>query len=103
MGKDTKIKAKIKKNVGNVKALMKHEMLSYQEAQRAKKEVNFIVYVKATVNGETVYEVSTSQFLSKNPYLKFSFDATGFKKGDEIEIFWRDLKGDTNTSSTKLK
>ena len=34
MSKNTKIKAKLKKDVVEVKALANHEMLSYQEAQR---------------------------------------------------------------------
>ena len=63
----TRIKAKLKKGVVTVKALAKHDMLSYQEAERAKKEANFITYVVAKVNGNIVYEVSTSQFLSKKP------------------------------------
>lgn len=66
-------------------------MLSYVEAKRANKEVNFITHFMAEVNGKVVYEVSTSQFLSKDPYLKFKF--TGAKKGDEVTITWVDLKG----------
>ena len=55
----------------------------------------------AKVGGEVVFEVSTSQFLSKNPYLKFSFN--GGEKGQEVEIAWVDLKGETNTSTGKIK
>lgn len=105
MAKKTRIKAKLKKGVVTVKALANHAMLSYQEAERAKKEANFITYVVAKVNDTVVYEVSTSQFLSKNPYMKFQFkaDAVGAKKGDKIEFTWTDLKGDTNTSKGKIK
>ena len=80
-------------------------MLSYQEAERAKKEVNFITYVVAKVNGNIVYEVSTSQFLSKNPYMKFLFkaDAVGAKKGDMLEFSWVDLKGKTQVDTEKIK
>ena len=46
MAGTTKIKAKIDKNgVCEVKALASHDMLSYQEAERAKKEANFITYL----------------------------------------------------------
>ena len=105
MAKKTRIKAKLKKGVVTVKAMATHEMLSYQEAKRAKKEVNFITYLVAKVNGTIVYEVSTSQFLSKNPYIKFQFhaDAVGAKKGDKVEITWTDLKGETQTSEKKIK
>lgn len=105
MAKKTRIKAKLKKGVVTVKALANHEMLSHQEAERAKKEPNWITYIVAKVNGNIVYEVSTSQFLSKNPYFKFKFnaDAVGAKKKDKLEFTWVDLKGDTNTSTGKIK
>lgn len=98
----TKIKAKIDKNgVCEVKALATHEMLSYQEAERAKKEANFITYLVAKIGDRVVYEVSSSQFLSKDPYFKFSF--TGAKVGDELVMTWQDLKGNSDTSSEKIK
>jgi len=105
MAKKTRIKAKLKKGVVTVKALASHAMMSYMEAKNAKKEANFITYVTAKVNGTLVYEVSTSQFLSKNPYMKFMFnaEAVGANKGDKIEVTWRDLKGETQTSTGKIK
>ena len=101
MAKKTRIKAKLKKDIVTVKALASHAMLSYQEAEKAKKEVNFITYMVAKVNDKIVYEVSTSQFLSKNPYMKFKFK--GAEKGDKIEITWTDLKGETQVTTAKIK
>ncbi len=103
--KKTRIKAKLKKGVVTVKALASHAMLSYAEAKRAKKEANFITYVVAKVNGHIVFEVSSSQFLSKNPYFKFAFkaDAVGAKKKDKIEFTWVDLKGNTRKDKAKIK
>jgi len=101
MAKKTRIKAKLKKGIVTVKALASHEMLSYLEAKNAKKEANFITYMVAKVNDKIVYEVSTSQFLSKNPYVKFQF--RGAEKGDKVEITWTDLKGVTQVSSAKIK
>ncbi|RXK14255.1 thiosulfate oxidation carrier complex protein SoxZ [Halarcobacter mediterraneus] len=105
MAKKTRIKAKLKKGVVTVKALANHANLSYQEAERAKKEANFITYVVAKVNGNIVYELSSSQFLSKNPYFKFQFnaDAVGAKKGDKLEFTWVDLKGNTRADKAKIK
>ena len=97
----TRIKAKLKKDVVTVKALANHPMLSYQEAKRANKEANFITHFMAETNGKVVYEVSTSQFLSKDPYMKFSFK--GAAKGDEIKITWKDLKGTTEVETAKIK
>jgi sulfur-oxidizing protein SoxZ len=101
MSDTTKIKAKLKNGIVEVKALASHPMLSFQEAERAKKEANFITYIVAKVAGKVVYEASTSQFLSKDPYMKFSFK--GANSGDDIEITWKDLKGATDTSTTKIK
>lgn len=101
MSDTTKIKAKFKDGIVEVKALATHPMLSYQEAERAKKEANFITYVIAKVGDKVVYEASTSQFLSKDPYLKFSFK--GAAVGDTVELTWKDLKGNTDTSSEKIK
>ncbi len=97
----TRIKAKLKKGVVTVKALAKHAMLSNQEAKAKKTKANYITYVVAKVNGATVYEVSTSQFLSKNPYMKFAFK--GANKGDKLEFTWNDLSGASNTTTAKIK
>ena len=101
MAGTTKIKAKLKDWIVEVKALATHPMLSYQEAERAKKEVNFITYVIAKVGDKVVFEASTSQFLSKDPYIKFSFK--GANVGDIIELTWKDLKGNTDVSTEAIK
>ena len=101
MAGTTKIKAKLKDGIVEVKALVTHPMLSYQEAERAKKEVNFITYVIAKVGDKVVFEASTSQFLSKDPYIKFSFK--GGNVGDTIELTWKDLKGNTDVSTEAIK
>lgn len=100
MAKKTRIKAKEKKGIVTVKAMANHAMLSYQEAKKAKKEVNFITSMMATSNGKVVYEVSTSQFLSKNPYVKFKFAG---KKGDDLVFSWVDLKGNKQSDTAKIK
>ena len=102
MAKKTRIKAKLKKGVVTVKAMANHAMLSYEEAKKKKVPTNFITYIVAKVNGEVVYEVSTSQFLSKNPYMKFKFTGSA-KKGDKIMLTWTDLSGATQTSTGKIK
>jgi len=96
-----RMKAKLKGDKTEVKVMMKHPMLSYREAKKKGKEANFITYVTATNEGAVVYEVSTSQFLSKNPYMKFYFK--GGKKGEEVEVTWVDLKGNKKSGKTKIK
>jgi sulfur-oxidizing protein SoxZ len=48
-----------------------------------------------------VYDISTSQFWSKDPQFKFSFK--GAAAGDKVEITWTDLSGKTVTESKKIK
>ncbi|WP_345992845.1 thiosulfate oxidation carrier complex protein SoxZ [Sulfurimonas sp. HSL-1716] len=99
-----KIKAKLKGDVIDVKALAKHEMMTYDVAKKKtgdRNNANFITHIDAKVNGKVVFEASTSQFLSKNPIFKFAFK--GAKKGDELVMSWVDLKGNTVTKTEKIK
>ncbi|SFV90341.1 Sulfur oxidation protein SoxZ [hydrothermal vent metagenome] len=96
-----KIKAKEKDGVLKVKALIKHPMLTYDQAKKKGKEANFITHITAKVGDTIVYDASTSQFLSKNPMIKFK--AKAGKKGEELTITWVDLSGKTVTESKKIK
>jgi len=99
-----KIKAKMKGDIVKVKALAKHDMTTYDQAAKKtgdKENANFITRLTASVNGKLVYEVSTSQFLSKNPIVKFQFK--GAAKGDKLEMTWVDRKGNTKTDTAKIK
>lgn len=95
-----RIKAKAADGVVTVKAMFKHPMLSYDIAKKKGKEANFIVYVTGKVDDKLVYEASTSQFLSKNPYIKFKFKG---EAGKELELSWIDLKGNTKSKKAKIK
>ena len=100
-----KIKASLKSGVVSVKAMAKHDMMTYDVAEKKtgdRKNANFITHLDAKVGDKTVLDASTSQFLSKNPIFKFKFKGD-FKKGDELVMNWVDLKGKTNTSKTKIK
>ncbi len=98
--KNTRIKAKSKKGIVTVKAVARHAMLSGVEAKKAKTVQNYITYIKAEVDGKIVYEVNTSRFFSKNPYIKFQYRG---EKGAKVVISWVDLLGNTNVSSGKVK
>ena len=95
-----KIKAKEKNGLVKAKVAISHDMLTYDQAKRKNKEVNFITHITATVGETVVYDVSTSQFLSKNPLIKFQF--TG-KKGDELKITYTQLKGEQFFATKKIK
>lgn len=95
------IKAKLKDGVTTVKAMAKHPMLTYDVAKKQGVEANFITHISATVNNKVVLDMSTSQFLSKNPIFKFSFK--GANAGDTIVMTWVDLLGATETSDSVIK
>ena len=99
-----KIKAKLKGDIVNVKVLAKHDMMTYDMAEKKtgnRDDANFITHISANVNGKTVLDMSTSQFLSKNPIIKYKFK--GAAKGDKLEMTWVDRKGNTKTSKAKIK
>jgi len=101
-----KVKAKLKNGVVKVKAMAKHGMTTYNQAEKKtgnKDNANFITHISATINGETVFDLSTSQFLSKNPIFKFKFKGDSFKKGDKLEMAWIDRKGKTGKGKGKIK
>jgi len=96
-----KVKAKVKGDVIKAKVLVKHDMLTYDQAKKKNTEANFITHISAKVGDKVVYDLSSSQFLSKNPLFKFSFK--GAKAGDELEVSWVDLKGNSKSKKTKIK
>ena len=95
-----KLKAKEKNGIVKAKVLMKHDMTTYNQAKKKGIKANFITHVTASVDGKIVYEVSTSQFLSKNPILKYKFRG---KKGQKLTMTWVDLLGNTKTTTKKIK
>ena len=101
-----KVKAKIEKGVLKVKTLIKHDMITYDQAAKKfgdKNKANFVTHITAKVGDKVVYEASTSQFLSKNPIVKFQAKATGIKKGDKLEMTWYDKSGASKTDKSKIK
>jgi len=95
-----KVKAKEKDGIVKAKVLAKHQNIGAEEGLKKKKEANFITSVIAKVGDSIVYEMNGSGFMSKNPLYKFKFKG---KKGDELEVTWTDLKGETKTKKAKIK
>jgi len=95
-----KIKAKEKDGVVKAKVAITHDMLTYDQAKKKGKEANFITHITGTVGDKVVYDASTSQFLSKNPLIKFQFAG---KKGDELKITYTQLKGEVFFATKKIK
>ncbi len=101
-----KVKAKLKKGVIKVKAMAKHDMTTYNQAEKKtgnKDDANFITHITGEINGKTVIDMSTSQFLSKNPIFKFQIKGDEFKAGDKLKMSWVDRKGKTGKGKGKIK
>jgi len=100
-----RLKAKLKKGVIKCKVLIGHDMTTYNQAEKKtgnKDDANFITHITGTINGKTVLDWSTSQFLSKNPIFKFKIKGDEFKKGDKLVLNWVDRKGKTGTGDDTI-
>lgn len=98
-----KIKAKAKDGIVKVKVMIKHAMMTYDQAKKKGMEANFITHISAKVGDKVVYDMSTSQFLSKDPLVKFKFKGAELKDGDKLAMTWTDLSGKTVTEDKKIK
>jgi sulfur-oxidizing protein SoxZ len=104
--KVSKVKAKAKNGVCDVQLMFSHPMMTYNQAEKKtgnKDDANFITHITGTVGDEVVLDISTSQFLSKNPIIKSKFKCDTFKAGDELKIVAQDRKGATAEKTGKIK
>lgn len=104
MGKPIKIRAKVKGDVAEVKALMPHDMESGLRRDAETDELvpaHYITDVVAEHKGEVVLTAYWGTAVSKNPYVAFSF--TGAAAGDTISIRWTDNFGDTSAGEATMK
>ena len=97
-----KIKAKLKGDVLKCTLQVTHEMTTAVAAKESG-TANYITHMVAKVGDRTVMEVSTSEFVSKDPTLKFQTKANGIKAGDKIEVTWADKSGKTGNLSGTVK
>ena len=104
MGKPIKIRAKVKGEIAEVKALMPHDMESGLRRDPETNELvpaHYITDVVAEHNGEVVLTAYWGTAVSKNPYVAFSF--SGAAAGDKIVVRWTDNSGDTSETEATLK
>jgi sulfur-oxidizing protein SoxZ len=86
-----------------VQALIQHPMDS-GFVKDAKGEIippHFIQQLTFEYAGKSVFVADWGAAVSKDPYVKFSFE--GGKKGDDLKISWVDNKGATDTTTTKIQ
>ena len=95
-----KIKAKEKGGIVKAKVAITHDMLTYAQAKKKGRQTHFITHIRAKVSNRIVYDASTSQFLSKNPLLKFQFEG---KKGEKLTVIYTQITGEVFYASKKIK
>lgn len=103
MAKSIRIRAKLKGDTTEVKALMSHPMdtgLAKDKKTGEKIPAHFIKEVKCEHNGKSVMVANWGVAISKNPYLSFKFK--GGAKGDTIKISWNDNKGESDSDEAKI-
>ena len=100
--KKIRIRAKMKGDVAEVKALMSHAMetgLRKNKKTGKKIPAHFIKDVTCTHKGKNVLVASWGPAISKNPYLSFKFK--GAAKGDTVKISWSDnMDGNASEEAT---
>ena len=104
MGKPIKIRAKLKGDIAEVKALMPHPMESGLRRDAETGELvpaHYITEVNVDHNGEQVMQAYWGPAVSKNPYIAFSIKNAA--SGDTITVRWTDNNQDTSETETSLK
>jgi len=98
-----KIRAKAKKGVAQIKALITHPMNSgMAKDKKTGKTIpaDFITDLTVSVNGKEVAAGMLSGAISKNPYIAVSVEAA---KGDKIAIAYTDKAGNTGSGEGAVK
>ena len=66
-----KIKAVQKNDIVKVKILIKNDMRGKKKTKKRNLEVDYIKHIVARVENQTVYEIIMSDYVSKDPLVKF--------------------------------
>lgn len=104
MANTIKLRAKTKGGVTTVKSLMTHPMETGLRKNKKTGELipaHFIQEVVCKHNGNVVMSTEWGAAVSKNPYLSFKFK--GGNQGDDIELTWKDNKGESDTASAQIR
>lgn len=102
--KSIRIRASLKGDVTEVKALMSHPMetgLRKDKKTGKKIPAHFIQEVTAEHKGKSVMVAQWGVAVSKNPYLSFKFK--GGAAGDKVTISWVDNTGKSASGETTIK
>ena len=104
MANSIRARASAKGDTTTVKALITHPMeTGLRKDKKTGKNIpaHFIQEVVCKHNGNAVMTAQWSGAVSKNPYLSFQF--SGGKAGDSLEISWVDNTGGKDSVTAKVK
>jgi sulfur-oxidizing protein SoxZ len=99
----TKLKAKMKGDKVNVKAIVSHPMETGRRKDKKTGEkipAHYINEVVVTANGKTLLTADWTGTVSKNPYLSFNYAG---KSGDKVKISWKDNQGNSGEAEKAVK
>ena len=102
--KPIKLRAKLKDNITIVKALMSHPMeTGFRKSKVSGKLIpaHFIQEITCKHNGEVKVMMELGVSSSMNPYLLFELEDG--KKGDILELSWKDNLGETDSITTAIR
>lgn len=99
-----RVKARMKKEMAEVKMLIKHPMETGLRKDKKTDELipaKFIQEVICKHGDKVVFEANFGRAVSKNPYLAFNF--SGAKSGDKISLSWLDNTGATESVEEEIR
>ena len=104
MANSIKIRAKLKGDATEVKALMSHPMETGLRKDKKTGDVipaHFIQEVVCTWKDKEVMKALWSGGVSKNPYIAFKL--AGAAKGDTVRLAWTDNQGKSDSAEAEIK
>jgi len=99
----TRLKAKVKGDKVNVKAIVSHPMETGRRKDKKTGEkipAHYINEVVVTANGKTLLTADWTGTISKNPYLSFNYAG---KSGDKVKMSWKDNQGNSGEAEKEVK
>ncbi|MCK5810920.1 MAG: thiosulfate oxidation carrier complex protein SoxZ [Cocleimonas sp.] len=99
----TRLKAKMKGDKVNIKAIVSHPMETGRRKDKKTGEkipTHYINEVVVTANDKVLLTADWSGTISKNPYLSFNYAG---KSGDKVKLNWKDNQGNTGEAEKTVK
>jgi thiosulfate oxidation carrier complex protein SoxZ len=102
MANTIKGRVELNNNVALVKMIITHPMTIDRRDPKTGTAIDghFIEEVTIKVNGEEAMNMAWGQAISTNPF--FSVNLNGLKKGDTINIAWRDNKSQSDATDVTV-